>query len=378
VIEWTSPTDASVKFDLQHIGFRIFRFKDGPPKTAEDVINAFDLFYGTIVNRPGSPIPKWQVQDNLQFMEDMMDYVMEPRTTNLISIPKNYVKSGDMLAIIRLDGLDPLLAVLMGSQTGHTAIAMWDGEGQDAELYVHEATVNSNYWPTNGIQRTQWDTWIKQAHKANYNVALLPLSKEARSKFNATNALNFFKKTEGLLYGYQNMIFGQIDTATENLPFPASLELGQILIPLIMKKIGQSYYSDMLTQGLNNRLFGTTKRNLTTWECYAESYKRNMTISEFVTQPELDSWTYDFPNNRTGPSMVCDVFVCKMWVEGGIFGNITFNCGEFTNLDIYSLKIFDTTTPRPSECITADPQLEYCQLMGAYRMHLHHYNEYVF
>ena len=104
---------------------------------------------------------------------------------------------------------------------------------------------------------------------------------------------------------------------------------------MIMKRLNQTYYSDILTQGLNNRLFGTTAKNLTTWECYVEAYKRNMTIADLITMPELDYWSYDFPHFRKGPSMVCDVFVSRMWVEGGLFGDVHFNTGEFTNLDIY-------------------------------------------
>jgi hypothetical protein len=101
-----------------------------------------------------------------------------------------------------------------------------------------------------------------------------------------------------------------------------------------------------------------------------------------VVIPELDEWEYQLKDVnhinlvRKGPSMVCDVFVCRMWKVGGIFGDTKLNCGEFTNLDIYSLNIFDVTSPRPKECVHADPNLNYCQIMGKYRMHLHHYNEY--
>jgi hypothetical protein len=90
--------------------------------------------------------------------------------------------------------------------------------------------------------------------------------------------LEFFKKTEGLSYGYPNMMFSLIDTPHSNLPFPASIELGQILVPLIMKNFNVNYYSDILRQGLNNRLFNTTLLNLTIWECYVAMYTQNKTI----------------------------------------------------------------------------------------------------
>lgn len=76
------------------------------------------------------------------------------------------MKSGDFLGIMRLDGLDPMLAWAMGSHTGHTTIALWI----DGELYVCESTMKSKYWPTDGVQKTPWDQWIDQAEKADYNV----------------------------------------------------------------------------------------------------------------------------------------------------------------------------------------------------------------
>jgi len=90
--------------------------------------------------------------------------------------------------VIRLDGLDPMLAWGMGAHTGHTTIAMW----QNNELYVCESTVDSAYWPTNGIQCTLYDDWIPLAEKASYNVIHLPLSPEIAAKFNVDAAWKFF------------------------------------------------------------------------------------------------------------------------------------------------------------------------------------------
>jgi hypothetical protein len=382
------PTDKAANADISYMGFRVFKFQEGPVHTLEDVMGAFNLFFGAMI---GKGVPDWEAENNLGFLKDKMNYTMEPRKVNLVNITKTDIHSGDMLGIIRLDGIDPLLAYLMGSQTGHTAITMWD----KGELYVCESTVKSNYWPTGGVQRTKWDIWIRQGLLADYNVVHLPLNEKTRSNFNVSEALKFFQQTEGLAYGYPNMMFSLIDTPSSNLPFPASIELGQILVPFIMEKLDVNYYSDILRQGLNNRIFNTTLVNLTTWECYIEMYIQNKTIQDYIIMPELDEWEYHLEDVRTstirsgpstirsgpstirsGPSMVCDVFVCRMWKAGGIFGDISLNCAEFTNLDVYSLDIFDVTTPREKECTEADPTLEYCQIMGSYRMHLHHYNEY--
>lgn len=53
----------------------------------------------------------------------------------MVELNEKEVYSGDFLGIIRLDGLDPMLAWAMGSTTGHTTIAMWE----DNQLYVMES-----------------------------------------------------------------------------------------------------------------------------------------------------------------------------------------------------------------------------------------------
>ena len=61
------------------------------------------------------------------------------------------IHSGDFIGVIRLDGLDTMLAWAMGSHTGHTTIAMRD---ENDELYVLESQTKSNYWPTDFVQKT--------------------------------------------------------------------------------------------------------------------------------------------------------------------------------------------------------------------------------
>ena len=143
------------------------------------------------------------------------------------NITKNDIKSGDFFGILRLDGIicvhlcehvntyayqhgctfvenrnpkekfllhvlfvridqpciktgtDPLLAWAMGSNTGHTTIAMWEED----ELYVMESTVTDSYWPTNGIQKHKFDEWMALCKKASFNMVHLPLSDESRQRF---------------------------------------------------------------------------------------------------------------------------------------------------------------------------------------------------
>ena len=61
---------------------------------------------------------------------------MIKRSSGRINVPASEIKSGDYLAILRLDGLDPLIMWGTGGHTGHTAVAVWFGD----ELYICEST----------------------------------------------------------------------------------------------------------------------------------------------------------------------------------------------------------------------------------------------
>ena len=56
---------------------------------------------------------------------------MHPRTwgvPEILPLDKKLVRSGDTIDILRLDGLDPMIAWAMGAATGHTAVALWKDE----------------------------------------------------------------------------------------------------------------------------------------------------------------------------------------------------------------------------------------------------------
>jgi hypothetical protein len=43
---------------------------------------------------------------------------------------------------------------------------------------------------------------------------------------------------------------------------------------------------------------------------------------------------------------------------------VNFNASEQTVKDLYQLAIFDHGFNKPPDCIKADPELDYCQLLG--------------
>lgn len=90
----------------------------------------------------------------------------------LLPVPdESEVASGDFFGIVRLDGLDPMLAWGMGSTTGHTTVALW----VDGELFICESTTKDAYWPTDGVQRTPYRQWVR-----GWAIAACRLSKNGK------------------------------------------------------------------------------------------------------------------------------------------------------------------------------------------------------
>jgi len=273
-----------------------------------------------------------------------------------------------------MDGLDPMIVWGMGGRTGHTAIAMWI----DDELFVLESTVTSAYWPTNGIQKTPWDLWINQSLAADYQVVHVPLDAAHAQLFNEPSALAFFNKIVGMPYGYHNFFFGWIDTPQDNFPcMPPNYDmcLSNKLMNIgagLMDRLDKDISNRMWNQAFCQRLgveWGTINGTLEILQYAAE--QKQSSFVDLITQVEMDGWLY-----TDGYSMTCDVFVCSMWKAAGLFGELsdTIQCAEMTPWDIYTLAFFDPLAQRPQQCIEADPDLPFCQIMGKYTLSLPNYN----
>jgi len=140
----------------------------------------------------------------------------------------------------------------------------------------------------------------------------------------------------------------------------------------ILAQEGKTY--DYLAQTLNKRL-GT--EGLSINQAYMEASKKGINFTQLLTIPERDEWVFQDADGISGPSMVCDVFVTRMWKAAGVFSSDLVNqiqATEFTNWDAYSLNIFDSNYVRPKICVEADPNSQFCQLLGKYRMALPDYN----
>lgn len=366
----------SEQWDIQHLGIRIFQFRNGPSETLLAVLDTALLFTGTLTKGVSSRAST----RNIDFLSVFRGMALKPRKDpGGVMLNESEIGSGDFFGILRLDGLDPMLTWGMGSSTGHTAVAAWE----DGVLYIAESTVNSSYWPTNGIQRTPYRQWLQQAREAGYSVVHAPLSPKYRAMYDADKANAFFHAHSGLSYGYSNMLYGWIDTPETNYPclppydeanerFCVTWPLIECLAPFVSKFIPQA--RQLFLPAWSVHVAGNASSGLTFTELYHLAVQKGMEMSMIPAIVEQDDTLYveDYNNGEStaSVSMVCDVFVCMSWKAAGIFKEIggNFNCVEQTNNDIYFLKVLEAPIQRPPQCVAADPENPLCQLMGDHQL----------
>jgi len=380
---------AAEAWDLTTKGVRVHLFRG----TIHDVTNSLVKTVGLLTPLIGkcckAPAAS-AAEANLDFLRKYRNVNMEPRSAPPLNISDSFIQSGDFLGVIRLDGLDPMLAWAMGSTTGHTCVCMRDED--TGELFVIESTTNGSYWPTNGIQKTLYSTWMKQAEIAGHHVVHAPLTDSARSRFRASDAWAFFRSQENLNYGFGALLVGWIDSAMQNYPclppYDAENEddkycltwpLVETLFPYLTKLAGNTV-SQIFLEAWNHRV-GVKASGPDCEGCLppADVLQRadqlNISASSLFAIPESDDWTYSqVYNNGTltmGPALVCNVLVCRMWKAAGLFDGLDdINCGEFTNLDVYALNVLQSKPTLPQQCRDNDPENPHCQLLGRHKMNL--------
>jgi len=91
-------------------------------------------------------VPTYMEKANKEFMRWAINWTLEERTTKKVEIDESLVKSGDYFAVLRLDGLDPMIMYGTGSHSGHSVMAL----RMDGELYIVESQ-DAWYWPVHRI-----------------------------------------------------------------------------------------------------------------------------------------------------------------------------------------------------------------------------------
>ena len=390
---------AETEWLLKEKGVRAYRIAtDGVLASIGSILDTVTLFVGFFMMDP----PQYVLDANLNFVNEFvlsngavprMGPASVPRSGNAtvaLTLDPSHIQTGDLLMLMRLDGVDPMIMWGEGSVGGHSVIAVRTGPGR-GDLQVCESTTDGGYWPDNGVQCHTWDRYIELCINAGQNVVHVPLSAAARAKFDTNKALDFFRANEGVDYGYSSFLFGWIDTAKDNFPCtPASNYTSCLDGPFALQlaatldEVFAEEHNNFFRQALAHRA-GRWDADPAKTPGVLESVRhaattRGLSFEELIQIPERDTWLYQTKYNgrdevAIGRSMVCCAFVCHMWKAGGLFDSLgdRFACGEQTLWDIYSMRIFDEGrmgAGRPAVCKAADPQNPLCQLMGAVTMHL--------
>jgi hypothetical protein len=345
---------------FEAVGISLFRVCDKSIHFVPDLFKSLWLFIGGLGLNPnipffGSKPTPFMEKQNVKFLGEAMNYTWQVRPKDVVvELDESLINSGDFLAIIRFDGLDPIIGYGSGSHVGHCTMAI----RIDGELYVAESQ-SGWYWPRTGIQLNPYKQWVKWARNAGFHVTWLPLKPEIQAKWDNDAAVKFFRTIEGVPYGYHNFLWGWLDTAAHSYPPLLSPEL---LAPVmsIIEKLVPSASTSVFTESLNMRL-GTKGLNIA--QIAIEAASRNLTIPDLYAMVEKDGWVYS-----DGVSYVCSSFVVAMYKAAGLFEGLDINAVEFTPRDLYQLNFFDPNPPVPANCKAVDPTNPFCQIMGKWRM----------
>jgi hypothetical protein len=315
--QWSGPEEAQ---DVALNGIHVALLPCGIAGSLTSLLNTVDLFFPLSLNAsaeigplnthflssrrvwsgpsgPGSPlVPYGTVQD------------LDP----------SVLRSGDYLAILRFDGLDPLIAfgTSLGG-TGHSAVLLWKGSGAARELWVVESTDGPNLVPPivffgHGLTATPWAKWVAMARTAEYNVAVLPLAPHLAAVFDEGAAWAWFEPLRGTPYGYQNLLFSVLDTASPFTSLPLPIDEG-VLLPVLNAadavlgpappgNASTSLTVDtLLVHGLNKRL----NTSCPTFACIIAAANANKaaaaaggssalptSVLQAAAVPESDEWRY--------------------------------------------------------------------------------------
>jgi hypothetical protein len=140
------------------------------------------------------------------------------------------------------------------------------------------------------------------------------------------------------------------------------------LVFSILEKISRSTVDLILGEALNMRVGA---KGLLIHEVAYEAAKKNLSIEGVLALVEKEGWEYS-----DGVNYVCSCFVIGFYKHGGMFGDLEIEPNEFTPKDVYQLSIYDRSYKdrRPQACKDADPNLEYCQVIGKYQVELPGYS----
>ena len=112
-------------YDIQRFGVGVYLWPLGLEGSAVSLTKTYSLFAGPNV-----------ASASIEFFQQRSGFSLQPRPFNFLNLSADHFHSGDMLSILRLDGIGPLIAYGTGGTTGHTAIFVQFPDGP----YICEST----------------------------------------------------------------------------------------------------------------------------------------------------------------------------------------------------------------------------------------------
>ena len=329
-------------------GALVMRFLDDPLATLYSAVETVGLFIPSLIT---SPLTLAETTNNLDFIARYANVSMAPRpqATQVVTLDPSIFQSGDILYIMRIDGLATLEVWGTGAHTSHTVTFLRDDA--TGELWVVESQSNGADWPVDRVQKNLWEDWVKYAVDASYGYVWLPVAPHARALWNNTAAWEYFNSTEGINYGYQDFAVTFYDTLTDNLPWPASPNELEVVLGVIEGLLGWIQAENtplinlLFTQTLVRRL-GTDKIpfNSTFVEALGEGYDQDLSFAELMAKPENDTARYpQYSGPHAGkltPSLVCNAYACALHKAAGTFNGVNVNCAETQNVS--AVRVFYT------------------------------------
>lgn len=271
-------------------------------------------------------------------------------------------KSGDIMCRYAGSGTSSIILWATGAQCSHIAVYMWGLEdtADSGKLFVLQSNEN-------GI----WKQPIKDfwADNMNTTTVLLPLASKYKQNFDLKKAWDWFETVNGQPYGIHNMFFTFLDTPENNWPQVITSDSWFTFMNLLSKiniPGSENVADKIMGQALNHRL-GT--KGLSISDIIVEAAKRGITMGELISMPEQEGWLYD-----GHPQYVCCAFAAALWYHGGLFGGFDVLPNEFTNEDIFSIKVYDENYVLPPECQANDPELPFCVTSGIYKVDPRNFN----
>ena len=317
-----------------------------------DVLDTVVMF----ADKFGNLFPKWFLDLNrrkmytrLEKLTGVQSYKRDVKIpTTLDWIYKN-VRSGDVFCEYGGDETAVLIVFGTGGVCNHVGMFLWDDQ--------------NNLWMVESNPPVVRKTLAKDRLPPVFtskgdNMNILMLSDESRAKFDVQKAWASFNKYDGVIYGWDNIVFSFWDTPESSFTQLANAEILLTVVAFLQKIPPASQFAtQIINEGLNHRL-GTSGLNFE--QLVGVMGDRKIAIHDLGTIPEDPSWTYG-PDQ--GSRYICSALVTRLLLDAGVFGGLTVLPHEHTPNDVYNLGIYKTSG-LPVECTINDPRLPYCLISG--------------